>query len=176
MKLTNLGKITFIRCENTVDALRECKFRSTKGWHRGEINESSFPWIKSDVSTFEAQLVDYPIPPYLIELDREEFRLPQGFQHGNHTHLLSYHKSLPEDQRLDTPIAATKALGRVFAGLGVLTLGDDGEGGSQLYTDPDSSVGNSMYNVPFRRGLGVHSARGFFYGYKFLIVKPLPLG
>lgn len=173
MKLTNLGKIAFVCCENTDEAMREAEFRSSeKGWCQ-EINELSFPWVKSESPTFEAQLVEYPIHPYLSELDREEFKLPEGFLHGDHTHLLSYHKSLPDDQQLRLNITAAKALGRVFAGVGVMTLSDDGEGGIKHYRDPDSSMGNHEYEVPFRRGLGVHSSRGHFENFSFLIVRPV---
>jgi hypothetical protein len=101
------------------------------------------------------------------------FKLPDGFQHGNHTHFLSYHKSLPEDQKLKSQITAAKAFGHVFAGLGVMTLGDDGEGGSHRYKEPDTSMGDYMYELPYRRGLSVHSSRGYFEGFFFLIVKPL---
>jgi hypothetical protein len=170
---TILGWIPFIACKSTDEAMRIAGFTGLGGWYL-EINERSFPWISSAVPAFEAQLVDYPTYPYLRELDRKDFKLPDGFQHGDHTHLLSYHMSLPLDRRLRSPIAAARAIGRVFAGRGVMTLGNDASGGWHRHRDPDSSEGNYMYELPFRRGLGVHSSRGYFNNYSFLIVRPSP--
>src|SRR3989338_4864192 len=117
MKIRNIGKVTYIICKNTNEAIEECEFRIKKPEFRylnslsNEINENSFPWIKSETPAFEAQLVEFPIHPYLGELDQEKFALPRDFQHGNHTHIMSYHKSLPENQRLGKPITAAGALG-----------------------------------------------------------------
>ena len=173
-----LGGISIVPCLEVKDIDEDivaCKFGAPKtlyGLSR-EISEATFPWIRNPYTAFEACLADFSIHPYLPELEQKRFALPNGFVHANHTHLLSFHVSLPEAKVLKRTIAAAQAFGKVSAGIGVMTLGTDAESGWHLIKDPDSSLGDEMVSIPYRRAIGLHSSRNYFEGYSFLIIKPL---
>jgi hypothetical protein len=170
-------QVPFIKASTTEEAIKKCNFRKMHGLARS-VSDENFPWITFTAQSFEARLIEFDIKPYFFELHsgNEKFTLPNGFIHANHTHLLSYHVNLPENDLSYRKIAAAGTTGIFSAGNGVLYLADDGEGGLKYVRDEGTSMGNEMIKFPHQRTINVHSIRGYFEDFCFLIVKPLEAG
>ncbi len=166
-----LGTVPFVKAKDMTEAIKDCGFRESPNW---QIDDKSFPWRQPRRPDFEAQLASFPIHPYLFELQEDDkFKLPAGWVHASHIHLISYHRMLPEEYRPKKQIVAAGFVGRTSGGSRqeVLTLLGDGRGGSRLVRGDDTGLDDEWVETPYRRILYLHLWRKYFDDCHFLIVR-----